>query len=141
MLILPIEQAHFLRNLSKLGIFTGTIGILTEHYYLGTGVYIGYIFAHNYWSYPIYGLRRNLDIGWIQVLFLAHLYETWKASYTVSYISLQTLGGVLYGLSWYAHSYNLYSTGTYLHALVHICAHIASIHFYYGTYVSNQLSD
>lgn len=130
MLILPLEQGKFLQRVSTLALFTGGIGILSNHPYLGGGVCLGSIFAQNYWRYPVYGFRRTLDMSWIQLLIWTHLYAVWGSPIFPTYVSMQGMGGLFYVLSWYAHERYHPWVQTLLHAGVHLLANVSVTYFY-----------
>ena len=72
------EQANILFYLSWLSFVTGTTGIYYEKPILGLLVWIGSIFAINYWKNPTYGWRRKIFIDG------DHSYNGVKNDYEIS---------------------------------------------------------
>ena len=128
MLVLPLEQAAVLVEFSKLGLFSGTVGILCGFPFLGGGVCLGSLIAQTYWSNPVYGWMRTLDMSWIQVLIWSHLSAVWGTPAFPVYAVIQLLGVLLYWLSWVYHSVPW--VNAYLHAGVHLCANVSLLFFY-----------
>ena len=128
--IVPLSHAMVLYHLSCLSLFTGIVGLSYGKPVLGSGVLIGSVLAQNYWRYPTYGWRRTLDIAWVQLLILTHLWYVWATPVSPFYGMIQGLGVVFYGASWYYQQKNLECNATLCHAMVHVCAN-GSLLLYY----------
>lgn len=128
MQVLPLEQARLLQELSKFGLLSGTVGILSGYPFLGAGVCVGSVIAQTYWANPVYGWWRALDMTWIQMLIWTHLSVVWGTPALPVYATVQGLGVLLYGLSWWYHAVPW--VNAYLHGGVHLCANLSLLYFY-----------
>ena len=130
MYVLPLDQVKVLYDLSKLGLLTGTIGILCGFPGLGTGVCIGSVFAQLYWADPVYGWRRTLDMAWVQLLIWSHLWAVWGTPAHAIYLAIQALGVAFYAGSWVLQTSGWTRTSIGCHAAVHLCANLSLLFFY-----------
>jgi hypothetical protein len=130
--VIPFEHAQFLYWISWIGLPVGIVGIYYGNYFLGTGVCIGSFLAQTYWSDPKYDWIRILDISWIQVLIWTHLWWVWASPVRLVYCIIQIMGALFYVVSWcYMQDDLLIST--ICHAMVHICANISLLVFYFSS--------
>lgn len=128
--VLPAEHAFFLYQISTLGFGTGFIGIASGHPWLGSGACMCAFFARNYWVYPVYGLRRNLDILWVQFMIWSHLWNVVGTPLQNPYIGIQLLGVACFALSWLEQKKKNLWLSTYYHATVHLCTHTSLLYYY-----------
>lgn len=131
--LIPKEHALFLYKISKVGLFTGSLGIYCGHLWLGSGVIVGAALARNYWRNPVYGWRRRLDMAWVQVLIWSHLWNVLGNDVQMIYLTIQLLGVWFYYQSWIYQHQNNYWLSTYYHAGVHLCSHASLVYFYLST--------
>ena len=124
------EQANVLFYLSWLSFVTGATGLYYGKPILGLLVWIGSIFAINYWKNPVYGWRRNIDMLWGQMLIYLHIYYVWNSQVRLTYFLIQLNGGCFYCISWYYHKRNYLWTSTLCHAVVNLSANGSLLVFY-----------
>jgi hypothetical protein len=124
------EQANVLFYLSWLSFVTGATGLYYGKPILGLLVWIGSIFAINYWKNPVYGWRRNIDMLWVQMLIYLHIYYVWNSQVRLTYFLIQLNGGCFYCISWYYHKRNYLWTSTLCHAVVNLSANGSLLVFY-----------
>lgn len=141
--LIPKTYSKTIYKLSYLSIFTGLYGCYNGKPMLGTSVIVGSFIAQNYWRNPTRGLRRNIDILWIQFLICLHTYYVLQSHIRLLYFLIQLNGILFYTTSWYhlrkipyTQSYiemdTLYSKSTVCHCMVHLCANL-SLLIYYST--------
>ena len=128
--IITTEQAAFLFRLSWLGLATGLIGIYNGKPGLGLSVCVGALLAMNYWRNPVYGLRRTIDMVWIQYLIWLHAYYVFYSPVKLLYFTIQAHGVVFYCVSWYYLKTNSLWRSTLCHGAVHLCADVSLLLFY-----------
>ena len=93
-------ESRIIQSMAWWVLATGLLGYSHGKYWGGHSMVIGSIFTYMYWANPVYGLRRILDMIWIQCGLWPHLYYGWWSSVRGLYYAL-TAGGVLsYGISW-----------------------------------------
>jgi hypothetical protein len=124
------EQANVLFYLSWLSFVTGATGLYYGKPILGLLVWIGSIFAINYWKNPVYGWRRKIDMLWVQMLIYLHIYYVWNSQVRLTYFLIQLNGVCFYCISWYYHKRNYLWTSTLCHAVVHLSANGSLLVFY-----------
>jgi hypothetical protein len=124
------EQANVLFYLSWLSFVTGATGIYYGKPILGLLVWIGSIFAINYWKNPVYGWRRKIDMLWVQMLIYLHIYYVWNSQVRLTYFLIQLNGVCFYCISWYYHKQNYLWTSTLCHAVVNLSANGSLLVFY-----------
>ena len=128
--IVPLNQAHIIFRLSHLSFITGIIGLIHNHFWLGTGSIIGSFTSHLYWYKPTYGWRRNLDITCMQILMWLHIYNALYSPVRNIYLIIQIMGVLFYILGWYSYNKNEVWASTFSHSAVHICANLSIIILY-----------
>ena len=124
------EQANILFYLSWLSFITGATGMYFGKPILGLLVWVGSIFAINYWKNPIYGWRRTIDIFWVQMLIILHTYYVWNSPVRLRYFLIQFNGLCFYYISWYFHKKNCLWTSTLCHSVVNLSANSSLLLFY-----------
>jgi len=128
--IVTKEQALVLYYLSYFSFLSGAIGIYNGKPILGLLVWIGSCFAINYWKKPIYGIRRTMDMLWVQILIFLHAYYVWNSDISYIYFGIQIQGASLYYISWYFYKANKLWPSTLCHVGVHLCANLSISLFY-----------
>ena len=124
------EQANLLFYLSWLSFVTGATGLYYGKPILGLLVWIGSIFAINYWKNPVYGWRRKIDMLWVQMLIYLHIYYVWNSQVRLTYFLIQLNGVCFYCISWYYHKRNYLWAATLCHAVVNLSANGSLLVFY-----------
>ncbi len=131
-LIVPADHARVLYYVSHAGIATSAVAYSYGHVYLGSVVAVCVGTSLAYWKRPTYGLRRNIDIVCVQVSLWSHTYNAHSSTYIVLYYAVISVGILAFFASWHAMNHKNPWLSTYLHALVHICAHLSSLCVYLG---------
>jgi hypothetical protein len=95
----------------------------------------------NYWRRPIYGWRRNLDMGYVAAALTYQNYRAYHAYYYTMNLehsfALLYYALMLFGIGCYPASIYLYKKkdlwrSTYVHCLLHIVGNIANMVLYSG---------
>lgn len=81
----------------------------------------------NYWRYPTYSWRRNIDIGAVHFTIFYHLWLAIKSKSSYLHFACLFTGLSCYPISIYYYKQNRYWISTYLHSCVHIIANTAYI--------------
>ncbi len=131
-LLVPPEHARVLYYVSHAGMATSAIAYYSGHIYLGSVVAVCVCTSLAYWNKPMYGLRRNIDIACVQVSLWSHTYNAHSSVYIIPYYAIIGLGISAFFASWYVMGHKNPWLSTYLHALVHICAHLSGLCVYLG---------
>jgi hypothetical protein len=128
--IVTKEHALVLYYLSYFLFLTGAIGIYNSKPILGLIAWIGACFSINYWIKPIYGLRRTMDMIWVQVIVFLHAYYVWNSPIRVIYFTIQMQGAGFYCVGWYFYRKKNLWTSTLCHVGVHLCGNLSLCLFY-----------
>lgn len=92
----------------------------------------------NYWRKPVYGFRRNFDIGIVILNFVYNPYSVFHYSWIYIVLSLMFWVVVFYVFSNFLHYYNYCKIGTFCHVLVHLCGVLAIGTIFLGTSQINK---
>ncbi len=121
-LILKKTHSQWIYYLGWISFFNSLIGFYNGYYDTAFMIFSGFCSCINYWKYPIYGFRRNLDIT---VTSIAVSYNLMSVIYCqnaylyyiigLSSVALYLIGVVLYNQK------NI-SMSTFIHCLSHIGA-------------------
>ncbi len=130
--ICPSTQATFLYWMSWWGFATGIIGIWKGYPWLGAGVCVGSIFAQMYWLDPTFSWRRTLDMTWVQLLIWSHLWVALGSSQLITYVIIQVIGAICYGISWYFTKIGESWSAAIAHVAIHACANISLLILYFS---------
>ena len=113
--------------------FTTIFSVITAFYYniliLSLSTFIVLICSCNYWRYPIKGIRRNLDITFVIVSLILHIYYTIIYNY-FEYIYLLLLGFLSYYISNYFINKQYFWLGCQFHILLHLFININNVFLY-----------
>ncbi len=132
-LIVSLDKARAVKYCSSLCVLSGLYAIYSGNSELAKVPFSVFVTSILYWSNPIYGWRRNLDIITTQICLWWQIYKAAYAEYGMYYYSTTSIAIMMFGLGWIAHIQNPYSwTGTYCQIGVHVFANIANIILYSG---------
>ncbi len=133
-MILPIKYSKFIYYISYLLFFSGLIGFYNKKYNFFFVPIIIFLTSINYWRNPVRGIRRNIDMICVCVLFfyqntIAHFLD-FNIFWKVLYFILMSLGGMCYLISNYYHKKNNLFLSTVFHACIHLCVNLANVILY-----------
>ena len=119
--------------------FSSLIGGLIQIYYYNTyylalGTLSVFCSSILYWSNPIYGIRRNIDIIIVSNVFLYYMYHSLYLVYPYLYYFFTGIALLSYYIGCKEAKKGNSVKGTYYHCLVHIVANLGNISFYYTMY-------
>jgi len=129
-LIVPLRYARSIWVASYMALFAGVVAASYNKYDLATVSWLGFGTSLNYWWYPVYGWRRNLDITTIQFCLWYHMYWAFYSNYWLYYYTITGLGCLLFIKGWNVSLKGDLLGGTLCHIGVHICANTANIILY-----------
>ncbi len=131
-MILDREQARCLYYTSYLSLLSLTYAIYRNHYSLAIIPGSVFLTSINFWRYPTYSFRRNLDITVVLSSFLYQNYIAYFSLYGNLYYITSALVGFLYLLGVYYHRKQKPWKGTYVHMSLHVVANIGNFMLYSG---------
>jgi len=126
-LVVPLKYSKYLLRTSTLTISCVIFSYINNLYTISYLSALLLLTSINYWRYPVYGLRRNIDICTVFITILYHLYYFHKNDYYLC-IVLNTL--LLYPISLYYGYKKNYSLSVFCHSMLHICGNIINIIIY-----------
>ena len=94
------EESRIIQGMSWWAVGTGLLGISHGKTLAGTGVLIGSAIAATYWSNPTFGMRRTIDMTWVQILLWPHLFYAWWSPVRSIYYGISVAGAAAYAASW-----------------------------------------
>lgn len=122
----PPEQSRIVQAMSWWAVGTGILGISHGRVVLGSGVLIGAGIAAAYWAKPTYGWRRNIDMGWVQLLLWSHMWAGLHSPARAAYFAVVALGALSYFASWSCAKAGDSWAAIFLHIVLTACANISS---------------
>jgi hypothetical protein len=133
-MLLPIQYSKFIYYISYLSLISGLVGFYNKKYNFFFVPIIIFLTSINYWRYPVRGLRRNIDIICVCILFFyqntsVHFIDFnifWKSIYFI----LMTIGTSCYSISNRYHLKNNLYLSTVFHMCIHMCVNLANLILY-----------
>lgn len=119
------EESRIIQSMSWWAVGTGLLGISHGKTLAGTGVLIGSAIAATYWSNPTFGLRRTIDMTWVQILLWPHLFYAWWSPVCATYYGISALGALAYAASWVLMRRGDTRGAMYAHMLLTACANLS----------------
>lgn len=132
-LILPFKFSRCILFVSFLSVGTSFYAFQVNAHDLMLMPLFVFITSVNYWRFPIYGWRRNIDITAVcsSILYKVYLIQTSPNGF---YTSLSLMTGILfYIVGWLFHYYNYYHISTLFHCGVHLLANLSMFFLIIGT--------
>lgn len=130
--IMQSEHYLYIWRVSFLSLFSFSYALYCECYDLAIvpgGVFLTSV---NYWRRPIYGWRRNLDMGYVACALIYQNYRAYYMLWSYWYYMLMILSMGCYPVSIYLYKKKDIWGSTFVHCLLHIVANIANMVLYYG---------
>lgn len=119
------KQANAILYVSGLSLLSSMYAIYNLHYRCSVIVAGVFLTSINYWRYPVYGWRRNLDVGNVIFSESVMLIVALRSQYCLYYYLLSLLAILCYPVSHYFSNNNMPYIGTLFHSQIHIIANIA----------------
>ena len=118
--LLNLQQYTLIYRASYLICCLSLYGFVKGKYDLASISFCGFLTSINYWRYPVYGLRRNIDRTAIHIGLIYHAIRAYSCQRWFAYYSVYAFALVCYPASWHYYNKKYYWTSTYLHCLVHL---------------------
>ncbi len=126
-LIIPSEHAKALYIYSHLWFLNALYGVYMSQYVYSLIPFGVGCTSLLYWSYPIYGWRRRIDMS---MCIFSSVYVTYSligAPIWNTYLFIKALGYLAYFSGHYYHAYKQHTTSTLMHMGTHLSAHMGVI--------------
>lgn len=136
--VLDREQYIYIYRISYLTSLTALYGIYRQYYVLAVLPASIFLSSINYWKYPTYSWRRNVDMIVVKSSYLIQNIVVYNAEYANIYYGIHILTILLYVIGSYYHDKNKWIS-TYSHIALHIVANIGNIVLYSGNIPLNIL--
>lgn len=130
--IVPLEHGYYMCIISSLSLLSGVYAIKKRIYNLAA-VPIGvWLTSINYWHYPVYSWRRNLDMTYISGALVYQICKSYSSQNIGYYCFLTGFGVVFYPISWFLYKKKYLWSSTIAHSMIHIFSNLANIILYAG---------
>lgn len=131
-LIIPADQSRFLWYVSWLSLPSGLYAVYRGYYDLAA-VPLGVLLTSlNYWRYPDYSWRRNLDMSYVFLGMSWQIYRALDAEFSILYYVFLCIGLLCYALSCRVLAKSVWLS-TVFHAFLHIFGNISNVILYSGS--------
>lgn len=129
--VAPRSHGHFMCVMSTCGFISGVYCYRAGFYVLSASPFLTYASSINYWRYPVYGTRRNIDILFVTSSLALHSVLSLKIdNMKVHYLYLTPIVAALYSISWLFYKRKYYWSSTIAHGAIHVVANVMNILFY-----------
>jgi len=130
--IVPLEHGYYMCIMSSLSFLSGIYAVKKKLYNLAM-VPIGvWLTSINYWHFPIYSWRRNLDITYVTLALTYQVCKSYSSKNIKQYCLITGLGISFYPLSWYLYKKKYLWSSTIAHSMIHIFGSLANVILYTG---------
>lgn len=130
---IPPHEATLIQGMAFLSLLSATYGTLLGHSYICIWTYAIGITTLLYWSNPVLGWRRSIDMITVGCGLVAHLVVAGLWSRTrLLYYFLTAVALTCYPMSNWLHERGHVSAGIALHGLLHVLANAGNFVMYYG---------
>jgi hypothetical protein len=131
-LIIPADQSRFLWYVSWTSLPSGLYAMYRGYYDLAA-VPLGVLLTSlNYWHYPNYSWRRNLDMSVVFFGMSWQIYRALDAEFAIMYYVVLSIALLCYALSCRVITKSIWLS-TIFHAFLHIFGNISNIILYSGS--------
>ena len=130
--IVPLEHGYYMCIISSLSLLSGVYALKKRIYNLAA-VPIGvWLTSINYWHYPVYSWRRNLDMTYISGALVYQICKSYSSQNIGYYCFLTGFGVVFYPISWFLYKKKYLWSSTIAHSMIHIFSNLANVILYAG---------
>lgn len=128
--IVPLEHGYYMCIISSLSLLSGIYALKKRLYNLAM-VPIGvWLTSINYWYYPIYSWRRNLDMTYVTFALIYQVIKSYSSKNIKSYCLITGLAVSFYPLSWYLYKKKYFWSSTISHSMIHVFGSLANVILY-----------
>lgn len=129
-----IQREHYLYiwRVSFLSFFSSVYAIYCGYYDLAVVPGGVFLTSTNYWRRPVYGWRRNLDMGYVACALTYQNYRAYYMLWGYWYYLLMLFSLGCYPANIYLYKKKDFWGSTYVHCLLHVIANIANVVLYGG---------
>jgi hypothetical protein len=130
--IIPLEHGYYMCIISSLSLLSGIYALKKGIYNLAA-VPIGvWLTSINYWHYPVYSWRRNLDIIYVSSALTYQICNSFSNKNIGYYCLLTGFAISFYPVSWLLYKKKYMWSSTIAHSMIHIFGSIANVILYSG---------
>ena len=130
--ILERPQYILIYRVSWLILASALYAFYREHYRLAFSTLCIFLTSINYWRYPTYSWRRDLDMMVVKYGLAFQWFMAFNSENAYLYYFVSTVAMLCYKIGCYYHDNKQYWPSTYWHMMLHILANLANIILYYG---------
>jgi len=128
--IVPLEHGYYMCIMSFLSLLSGIYAVKKKLYDLAM-VPIGvWLTSINYWYFPIYSWRRNLDIMYVTLSLTYQVCKSYSSKNIKQYCLITGFAISFYPLSWYLYKKKYFWSSTISHSMIHLFGSLANVILY-----------
>jgi hypothetical protein len=130
---IPAHEATLIQGMALLSLLSATYGTLLGHFYVCFFTYAIGLTTLLYWSNPVMGWRRTVDMSTVGCGLIVHLIVAglWSRTRWL-YYAITAAALACYPVSNWLHDNGHVSAGIAVHALLHVLANVGNFVMYYG---------
>ena len=126
------KQSTYMLYISSLSALSSCYAIYQNYYIYSLIPGTIFLTSINYWRYPVYGWRRNLDMTCVFCGATSIYIIAFNSSNCLLFYILMIMGASCYPISIYLYNNNMHYLSTLMHSKMHIFANIALIILFSG---------
>jgi hypothetical protein len=132
-LIVPHDHGYYMCIMASIYFLSGIYALKIDNYIYATGSFGVWLTSVNYWRYPTYGLRRNIDIFWCLFSIAVSLQYSYISIYGQMWRYIMTWSLLLfYPFSWILYIHEYFWMATIVHSMLHVFPNLANAIMYSG---------
>lgn len=130
--ILPKEYSNRILYTASLCILSMIVAYSCRLYDCMFVVFLVFVSSINYWRNPVYGIRRNMDIG-IVIFSLVYLVtRSFRCKYQLYYIICVSLAILSFVISIHFYENQNYDFTSLFHVYLHILSNVGNVVLFIG---------
>jgi hypothetical protein len=130
--VIPKSHSRYICVMSICSVISASYAVKQNLFHMSIGPFTIFLSSINYWRKPVYGFRRNFDIGCSLFSLTYHILCSIKMQRAFLYCSIMTIACLCWPLSWYMYNKKYFWTSTIIHGLIHVIGNIGNFALIYG---------
>jgi hypothetical protein len=126
-LIVPQDHGYYMCIMASIGLLSGIYALKRGNYGFAVGTLGLWLTSINYWRYPTYGLRRNIDICWRLIALFGALQYSYISIHGLTWRYIMAISLLFYPFGWILYIYEYFWMATIVHSMLHVFPNLANI--------------
>jgi hypothetical protein len=126
-LIVPLDHGYYMCIMASIGLLSGIYALKRGNYGFAVGPLGLWLTSVNYWRYPTYGLRRNIDICWCLIALFGALQYSYISIHGLTWRYIMAISLLFYPFGWILYIYEYFWMATIVHSMLHVFPNLANV--------------